>query len=47
MARRDALTFWAGYFLMSFIAFTPDFSHFAQASVPAWMFAFSYLYFWT
>lgn len=47
MARRDALTFWAGWFVMGFIAFTPDFSYFAQASLGAWTFAFSYLYFWT
>jgi hypothetical protein len=47
MARRDALTFWAGYFLMGFISFTPDFHYFAQASLGAWIFAFSYLYFWT
>lgn len=47
MARRDALTFWGAYFVMSFIAFTPDFHFFAQASAGAWIFAFSYLYFWT
>lgn len=47
MARKDALTFWAGYFVMAFVAFTPDFQYFAQASLGAWIFAFSYLYFWT
>ena len=32
---------------MRFIASTPDFHFFAEASAGAWIFAFSYLYFWT
>lgn len=32
---------------MRFIADTPDFHYFADASAGAWVFAFSYLYFWT
>lgn len=47
MARREALTFWAGYFIMRFIADTPDFHFFADASAAGWAFAFGYLYFWT
>lgn len=47
MARRDALIFWAGFFGLRFIADTPDFSHFAEASFGAWLLTWSYLYFWT
>jgi len=32
---------------MRFIADTPDFYHFADASLGAWIMTFSYLYFWT
>lgn len=47
MARRDALTFWAGYFILRYIANTPDIHYYAEASVGAWMFVWAYLYFWT
>ena len=47
MARREALIFWAGFFILRFIADTPDFHHFADASIGAWLMTFSYLYFWT
>lgn len=47
MARRDALIFWGGYFIMRFMADTPDISQFASASLGAWFFTWSYLYFWT
>lgn len=47
MARREALIFWGAYIAMRFIADTPDFHYFADASAGAWAFAFSYLYFWT
>ena len=47
MARREALVFWAAYFGMRFIADTPDFHFFADASAGSLVFAFSYLYFWT
>lgn len=47
MARREALIFWAGYFIMKFISQTPDIHYYADASVAAWCMIWGYLYFWT
>lgn len=46
MARKDALTFWVGYFALTYIANTPDISFYAQSALPAWMFFFTWMYFW-
>jgi len=46
-ARRHALTFWAGFLLLRFVGSTEDIFMFAQSSTQAWMFMFSYLYFYT
>ena len=46
-ARRHALTFWAGFFLLRFVGSTEDIFMFAQSSTQAWLFLFSYLYFYT
>ena len=46
-ARRHALTFWAGFFLLRFIGNTEDIFMFAKSSTQAWVFLFSYLYFYT
>lgn len=43
-ARRDLLVFFGAYFLMKFIAITPDFHFYAQAAAPAWFLIFAYLY---
>lgn len=46
-ARRHALTFWAGFLLLKFVGTTEDIFMFAQSSTQAWVFMFSYLYFYT
>lgn len=46
-ARRHALTFWAGFLLLRFVGTTEDIFMFAQSSTQAWVFLFSYLYFYT
>lgn len=46
-ARRHALTFWAGLLLLRFVGSTEDIFMFAQSSGQAWVFLFSYLYFYT
>lgn len=46
-ARRHALTFWAGLLLLRFVGSTEDIFMFAQSSSQAWVFLFSYLYFYT
>ncbi len=46
-ARRHALTFWAGFLLLRFVGSTEDIFMFAQSSTQAWVFLFSYLYFYT
>lgn len=46
-ARRHALTFWAGFLLLRFVGTTEDIFMFAQSSTQAWVFLFSYMYFYT
>jgi hypothetical protein len=46
-ARRHALTFWAGFFVLKFVGNTEDIFMFAKSSTQAWLFMFSYLYFYT
>jgi hypothetical protein len=45
-ARRHAITFWMGLLLLRFLGSTEDIFVFAQSSVQAWCFLFSYLYFY-
>eukprot|EP00919_Chromeraceae_sp_WS-2016_P002607 GHVR01006371.1.p1 GENE.GHVR01006371.1~~GHVR01006371.1.p1 ORF type:complete len:191 (+),score=4.30 GHVR01006371.1:146-718(+) len=46
-ARRHALIFWGGFFVIRFVARTDDLYMFGKTALKAWIFLFSYLYFFT
>ncbi len=45
MARKYALLFWGGFITLRIISGSEDFFLYAKSSLGAWLFIFSYLYF--